>query len=103
MTLTPCLNSRLNLFVFQIFQGTRNTGKSVKGKNVANPLAMFNASADLLEYLGLHEQCQLVRSAIDKAINEVGLHTPDMGGTASTTDVVDFIRDDVKRASVELQ
>lgn len=57
---------------------------------------MFNASADLLEYLGLHQYCSIIRSAIDRVLNMEKLHTPDLGGSASTTDVVDFILHDVK-------
>lgn len=64
--------------------------------NIANPIAMFNASADLLEYLHLDDCCEIVREAIYKVINEAKLHTADMGGTASTTDVVDFVIDEVK-------
>lgn len=78
------------------FQGTRNTGKSVSGKDIANPIAMINASADLLEYLKLDDQAEIVRESIYKAINVEKLHTQDMGGTASTSNVVDFIIDDVK-------
>lgn len=57
---------------------------------------MFNASADLLEYLQLDEYAEVVRYAIYKAINEEKLHTPDMGGSSTTTDIVDFIIDDVR-------
>lgn len=75
--------------------GTRNTGKKVAGKNIANPIAMINASVDLLDYLKLDSYAEVVRKAIYKTINEEGLHTQDMGGNAKTTDVVNFIINDV--------
>lgn len=78
---------------------TRNTGKSVAGKNVANPLAMINASADMLEHLGLEREARIIRSSIDKVLNVERLHTPDLGGNATTTDVVNYILEDVKRAT----
>lgn len=82
---------------YAVFEtATRNTGKAVAGKNIANPLAMFNASADLLEYLGLHNYSDILRSAINAVLNSEKLHTPDLGGCASTTDVVDYILHDVK-------
>ena len=56
---------------------------------------MINASADLLEYLKLEDQAEIVRNAIYKAINVEKLHTLDMGGTSSTTEVMDFIIDEV--------
>lgn len=57
---------------------------------------MINASADLLEYLKLEDQAEIVRESIFKAINVEKLHTQDMGGSTSTSTVVDFIIDDVK-------
>ncbi|RWS17323.1 isocitrate dehydrogenase [NAD] subunit gamma: mitochondrial-like protein [Dinothrombium tinctorium] len=82
---------------YAVFEtGTRNTGKSVAGKNIANPLAMFNASADLLEYIGLDKYSNVLRNSIDKVLNVEKIHTPDLGGSNSTTDVIDFLIDDVK-------
>ena len=60
---------------------------------------MFYASADLLQYLDLHDYAEIVRDATDKAINVERLHTPDLGGTCSTTDVVDFVIGEVKSAT----
>jgi len=57
---------------------------------------MFNASADLLEYLKLDDQAEVVRDAIHKVVNVAKIHTPDLGGTANTSEVVDFIIDEVK-------
>lgn len=65
------------------------------GKNIANPIAMYNASADLLEYLQLKPYADIVRDAIYKAINIAKLHTQDMGGKASTSNVVDFMISEV--------
>lgn len=65
------------------------------GKNIANPIAMFNASADLLDYLHLKSYADIVRDAIYKAINVERLHTLDMGGKASTSEVVKFMMDEV--------
>lgn len=38
---------------YAVFEsGTRKQARALKGQNVANPVAMFLASADLLDYLG---------------------------------------------------
>jgi isocitrate dehydrogenase (NAD+) len=68
----------------------------VAGKNIANPLAMFNASADLLEYLELHNYAKVVRDSIYNTINVAKIHTPDLGGHNTTTDVVNYMIDEVK-------
>lgn len=57
---------------------------------------MFSASVDLLEYLKLDSYAQIVRDAIYKAVNVEKLHTPDLGGKATTSDVADYIINEVK-------
>ncbi|GFY55132.1 isocitrate dehydrogenase subunit gamma, mitochondrial [Trichonephila inaurata madagascariensis] len=86
----PGITSGQNLgHEFAVFEtGSRNTGKSIAGKNIANPVAMLNASADLLEYLGLNKHAKIIGDAIYQTVNVDKIHTPDLGGTASTSDVV---------------
>ena len=36
---------------FPLFQATRNTGKSIAGKNIANPTAMLLAGCMMLDHL----------------------------------------------------
>lgn len=67
------------------------------GKNIANPIAVLNSSADMLEYLGLHHHCNMLRSSVDKCLNEAKIHTPDLGGDAMTTDVINFVLHDLKQ------
>ena len=67
------------------------------GKNVANPIAVLQSAADMLEYLGVFDHCRMLRESLDKCVNEAKIHTPDVGGTAQTTDVVNFILHDMKQ------
>lgn len=83
---------------YAVFEtGTRNTGKSIAGKNIANPLAMMNAGVDLLHHLGLTRHAEVIAKAIDKTVNHDKLHTPDLGGQATTTDVVQNIIKEVQK------
>ena len=62
---------------YAVFEpGTRNTGQGLVGKNIANPVAMLSAAADLLHYLGLDHHSQLLQDAIYKTVNEEKVHTP---------------------------
>lgn len=45
------------------------SGTAIAGKNVANPIAMINASVDMLEHLGHHYHADLIRRAVNKTIN----------------------------------
>ncbi|XP_034828025.2 isocitrate dehydrogenase [NAD] subunit gamma, mitochondrial-like [Maniola hyperantus] len=81
---------------YAVFEpGTRNTGTAIAGKNIANPIAMINASVDMLEHLGHHYHADLIRRAVAKNINVDRVLTPDVGGTASSTDVVNNIMDNM--------
>lgn len=97
----PGLISGVNLGDdYAVFEtGTRNTGKTMTGKNAANPIAVINASADLLQHLGLVTDARMIRDAVNNALNEAKIHTPDIKGQYSTTDVVNFIVDDIRQRS----
>ncbi len=87
---------------YAIFEtGTRNTGTSLAGTNSANPCAMLNASADLLQHLKLDSHAALVRDAVHRTLNEDRVFTADVGGQATTIDfvqnVVRHIREEVKK------
>lgn len=77
---------------YAVFEpGTRNTGTAIAGKDVANPIAMINASIELLEHLGHKHHAELIRTAVIKTINKDKVHTPDLGGAAKSSDVVQAI------------
>lgn len=83
---------------YAVFEpGTRNTGTAIAGKNVANPIAMINASVDMLEHLGHHFHADLIRRAVNKTVNVDRVLTPDVGGTASSTAVVESIMGNIGR------
>ncbi|KAL5105087.1 Isocitrate dehydrogenase NAD subunit gamma 1 mitochondrial [Taenia crassiceps] len=66
--------------VFEV--GTRKQAQSLKGRNIANPVAMLLASADLLDHLGLHEKSTILRNAIVDAVSTKNVRTPDIGAPA---------------------
>ncbi|XP_030762320.1 isocitrate dehydrogenase [NAD] subunit gamma, mitochondrial-like isoform X2 [Sitophilus oryzae] len=80
--------------------GTRNTGTAIAGKNIANPLAMLNASVDMLNHLGHKQHASLIMNAMMKTIAEDRLLTPDLGGSASSTDVVQKVIDHILQADI---
>jgi len=77
---------------YSVFEpGTRNTGTAIAGKNIANPIAMINASVDMLEHLGHQKHAQLIKRAVHKTVCIDKIHTPDLGGNAKSTDVIESI------------
>jgi len=76
-------------YEFAVFEpGTRNTGTAIAGKNIANPISMMNAAVDLLRHLRLENHAQWLSEAIDKTMNDDKIHTPDLGGQATSMDIV---------------
>ncbi|XP_044258878.1 isocitrate dehydrogenase [NAD] subunit gamma, mitochondrial-like [Tribolium madens] len=74
---------------YAVFEpGTRNSGRAIAKKNIANPVAMLNASVDMLHHLGQLEHAKVIENAILKAVTQDRVHTPDLGGSASSVEVV---------------
>lgn len=89
---------------YAVFEpGTRNTGSAIAGKNIANPIAMLHASSDLLEHLDLTIQAKILRDAISKTINVDKIHTPDLGGEATSLDVVQNVIKEIQANTQQCQ
>ncbi|XP_055908585.1 isocitrate dehydrogenase [NAD] subunit gamma, mitochondrial-like isoform X1 [Eupeodes corollae] len=77
---------------YAVFEpGTRNTGTAIAGKNIANPVAMINASIDMLNHLGHKQHAKVISEAVHQTIVTDRIFTPDLGGNASSTDVIENI------------
>ncbi|HUK93965.1 MAG TPA: isocitrate/isopropylmalate family dehydrogenase [Gaiellaceae bacterium] len=73
-------------------EAAHGTAPSLKGKNVANPMAMILAGAALLSYAG--EDAQAPARAIREASLEVvaeGVRTADLGGQSTTSEFTDEV------------
>merc|ERR1712223_1673584 len=71
-----------NVAIFE--PGARHTFDEATGKGVANPTAMLLSTTSMLDHLGLHEERDLVRNAINTVLNDGKVRTRDIGGYAST-------------------
>lgn len=78
-------------------EAPHGTAPSLEGKNVANPMAMLLAQAALLDQAALrladpsfHRAAQRLREATLEGASE-GVRTFDLGGEASTSEVVDDV------------
>ena len=73
-----------------IFEPVHGSAPDIAGTGIANPLAAMGAAAMLLDYLGETARGDRLRAAVDAALRE-GVHTPDLGGSATTAEVRDFV------------
>ncbi|XP_061842672.1 isocitrate dehydrogenase [NAD] subunit gamma, mitochondrial [Nerophis lumbriciformis] len=87
--LVPGANYGRDYAVFET--ATRNTGKSIANRNIANPTALLLASCMMLDHLKLYDDATLIRNAVLTTMNETRLHTADIGGQGTTSEVVQSI------------
>ena len=73
-----------------IFEPVHGSAPDIAGQGIANPLAAIGAAALLLDYLGETTRGDRLRAAIDAALRD-GVLTPDLGGTATTSGVLDYV------------
>jgi isocitrate dehydrogenase (NAD+) len=79
-----------------VAEAPHGTAPSLEGKNVANPMAMLLACAAVLEHAGIQgderarEASRELRSATLATAMD-GIRTFDLGGSASTSEVVDEV------------
>src|SRR6266545_1758129 len=68
-------------------EAAHGTAPSLRGKNVANPMAMILAGAALLAFAGERatQACRAIREACLEAVAD-GVRTADLGGHAGTTE-----------------
>ncbi|MGH7737664.1 MAG: isocitrate/isopropylmalate family dehydrogenase [Candidatus Tyrphobacter sp.] len=80
-------------------EAPHGTAPSLQGKNIANPLAMILAVAALLSYLDDRRAAIASRAIYEAALETVhhGVATPDLGGSATTTEFTDATIDGVRR------
>jgi 3-isopropylmalate dehydrogenase len=79
-------------------QATHGSAPDIAGRNIANPYAMIMSGAMLLDWLGRNrsderalEAAARIDAAVDRIIAEATALTPDLGGTAGTTQMGDAI------------
>lgn len=73
-----------------LFEPVHGSAPDIAGQSKANPLAMFYATAMLLDHLGLKEEGAAISTASDAAIFN-GLRTYDLGGRANTKQAYDAV------------
>jgi tartrate dehydrogenase/decarboxylase/D-malate dehydrogenase len=75
-----------------MFEPVHGSAPDIAGQGIANPIGAIWSSVLMLEHLGEHEAASAVMSAVEAAL-ESGVRTPDLGGSASTDELTDAVRD----------
>lgn len=72
-------------------QGTRHLGIDIANRNVANPTGLIKSAVYMLHHIGLTPYANMISNALHRAIAEGKYLTPDVGGTATTSEFLTSI------------
>lgn len=76
---------------FAIGEPCHGSAPDIEGKGVANPIATLRSVALMLEFLGEETAAAKIYTAVDGNLDEGKLLSPDMGGKATTQQVLDDV------------
>jgi len=97
--LAPSANIGDNAAVFEPVHGS---APDIAGQGIANPLAAILAGAMLLDHINRHAEAAAVRDAVAATVASP-VRTPDLGGTATTREVVEAVIDNRPATAVAWQ
>ena len=72
-----------------MFEPIHGSAFDIMGKGIANPIGTFWTAVMMLEHLGERAAAGRLMRAIERVTADPSLHTPDLGGTATTRQVTD--------------
>ncbi|MBT8215708.1 MAG: NAD-dependent isocitrate dehydrogenase [Acidimicrobiia bacterium] len=75
----------------RIYEAVHGDAASIVGKGIANPLPLLTPVVDLLHYIGEGDAAEAIGSAIEAVTTAGETLTPDLGGSATTTEMTDAI------------
>ena len=76
-----------------MFEPVHGSAPDIAGQGIANPIGQIWSGAMMLDHLGHGDAAAAVLGAIERVLAESPVRTPDMGGTASTSDLGQAIVD----------
>jgi tartrate dehydrogenase/decarboxylase/D-malate dehydrogenase len=74
-----------------MFEPVHGSAPDIAGKGIANPLAAVLSAAMLLDHLELTRAGSALRQAVAAVLRSGKARTPDLGGTARTTDIAEAV------------
>src|SRR5437763_5658896 len=76
-----------------MFEPIHGSAFDIMGKGIANPIGTFWSAVMMLEHLGEKAAAGRLMRAIERVTAEPWLHTPDLGGKATTAEVTRAVCD----------
>jgi tartrate dehydrogenase/decarboxylase / D-malate dehydrogenase len=74
-----------------MFEPIHGSAFDIMGKGIANPVGTFWSAVMMMEHLGENAAAKRLMRAIERVTGDAALHTPDLGGKATTRQVTDAV------------
>jgi tartrate dehydrogenase/decarboxylase/D-malate dehydrogenase len=74
-----------------MFEPIHGSAFDITGKGIANPIGTFWTGVMMLDHLGERAAAARLMRAIERVTADPALHTPDLGGTATTRQITDAV------------
>ncbi len=74
-----------------MFEPIHGSAFDIAGKGIANPVSAFWTASMMLEHLGEKRAADRLMRAIERVTADTRLHTPDLGGAATTREVTEAV------------
>ena len=82
-----------------MFEPVHGSAPDIVGKGIANPVAQIESGAMMMEHLGEKAAADLIVAAVRAVLSEGRALTPDLGGTARTSEVTEAVLAKVRAAA----
>jgi isocitrate dehydrogenase (NAD+) len=81
-----------------LFEAAHGAAPDIAGQGKANPIALILSAALLLDHVGEGQAAERIRQAVDVALTNSDLLTPDLGGPATTSQLTQAICQRIQNA-----
>ncbi len=94
--IAPTANLNPERIFPSMFEPIHGSAFDIAGKGVANPVGAFWTAVMMLEHLGEKTAAERLMAAIER-LTSSGVHSQDLGGTATTREITQAVCDDIER------
>ena len=91
MGIAPTANLNPERVFPSMFEPIHGSAFDITGKGIANPIGAFWSAQMMLEHLGEGAGAARLMSAIERVTADPALHSPDLGGKATTAQVTEAV------------
>ena len=82
-----------------MFEPIHGSAFDITGKGIANPVGTFWTAVMMLEHLGEKPAADRLMKAVERVTADPSLHTPDLGGKATTKQVTEAVCEELRKAN----